>query len=70
MCMWEVSTVCIYPGLENGWTGYEQLAESQYTTTKGAEIQVLSFVGVNHVNRDKQAADVGELRLALKSPPM
>ena len=30
----------VYPGLENGWTGYEQLVGSRYAFTKRAEVQV------------------------------
>ena len=40
----EASTVHIYPGLENGWTGYKQLAGSQQTSTKRTEIEVLTCV--------------------------
>ena len=42
--MREASTVHVYAGLENGWTGYEQQAGSQYASTKRAEIEVLSCV--------------------------
>ena len=59
--MWEVSTVCVYPGLENGWTGYEQLAGSRYASTKRAKIKVLSCVFGYHVYKDRWAAAVGEL---------
>ena len=55
------STVHIYPGLENGWTGYEQLAGSWYASTKRAEIEVLSCVRGYHVYKDRWAAAVGEL---------
>ena len=44
--MWEASTVRVYLGLENGWIGYEQLAESRYASTKRAEIEVVSSVCV------------------------
>ena len=37
--MWEMSTVCVYSGLENGWTRYQQLAGSQHASTKRAEIE-------------------------------
>ena len=42
--MLEASTVHIYSGLENAWTGYEQLAGLQYACTKRAEIEILSCV--------------------------
>ena len=47
--MWEASTVCVYRGSENGWTGYEQLAGSRYTFTKRAEKEVLSCVRGYHM---------------------
>ena len=59
--MWEVSTVRVYPGLENGLTGYEQLTRSQYASTKRAGIEVLSCVHGYHVYKDRYAAAVGEL---------
>ena len=53
--MREASTVRVYPGLENGWTGYEQLEESRYASIKRAEIhvEVLSFVRGYHVYKDR-----------------
>ena len=39
----------IYPGLENDWTGYEQLAGSLYASTKRAETEVR--VWLSHVQR-------------------
>ena len=51
--MQEASTVRAYPGLENGWTGYEQLAGSPFTSTKRAEIEVLSCLRVYHVYKDR-----------------
>ena len=51
--MREASVVRVYPGLENRWSGYEQLAESQYAFTKRAEIQVLSCVCGYHVYKDR-----------------
>ena len=42
--MREECTVCVHPGLENGWTGYEQLEGSRYASIKRAEIEVLSCV--------------------------
>ena len=42
----EASTVHVYPGLENGWIGYEQLAGSWYASTKRAEIEALTCVAV------------------------
>ena len=50
----------VYPGLENGWTGYEQLTGSQYAATKRAEVEVSRVRGY-HVYKDRQAAAVGEL---------
>ena len=47
--MREASTVRVYPGLENGWIGYEQLAGSRYASTKRAEIEALSCVRGYHV---------------------
>ena len=47
--MQEASTVRIYAGSENNWTGYEQLAGSRYTSTKRAELEVLSCVRGYHV---------------------
>ena len=35
--MRDAYTVLVYQSLENGLTGYEQLAGSRYTYTKGAE---------------------------------
>ena len=55
--MCEASTVRVYPGLENGWTGYEQLAGSWYASTKRAKIEVLSCVCGYHGQR----LAVGEL---------
>ena len=52
--MWEVSTVSIYPGLENGWIGYEQLAGSRYASTKRAELELLSCMRGYHVYKDRQ----------------
>ena len=66
--MQEVSTVCVYPSLENGWTGYEQLAGSQYSSTKRAEIEILSCMCGYHVYKARQEAAVRELWHALKSP--
>ena len=51
--MGEVSTVHIYPGLENGWTGYKKLAGSQYASTKRPEIEVLSCMRGYHVYKDR-----------------
>ena len=61
MLIQEVSTVHVYPGLENAWTGYEQLAGSRYASTKRAEIEGLIYVCGYHVYRDRWAAVVGEL---------
>ena len=67
--MWEVSTVSIYPGLENGWIGYEQLAGSRYTSTKRAEMRYLAAcVAIMCTKIDRQIAAVGELWHAPKSP--
>ena len=56
--MQEASTVRVYPGSENDWTGYEQLAGSWYASTKGAEKEVLSCVCGYHmykkINRQQQ----------------
>ena len=51
----------IYPELEKGWTGYEQLAKSQCTSVKGAEIEILSYVRGYHLYKDRWAAAVGKL---------
>ena len=51
--MGEASTMPVYPGLENGWTGYEQLAESRYASTKKAEIEVHSCMRGYHVYKDR-----------------
>ena len=59
--MQEASTVHIYPGLENSWTGYKQLAGSRYASTKRAEIDALNCVCGYHVYKDGWAATVGEL---------
>ena len=59
--MREASTVRVYPGLENGWTGYEQPAGSQYTSTKRAEIEGLSCMRAYHMYKNRWAAAVGEL---------
>ena len=59
--MWEASTVHVHPGLENGWTGYEQLGGSCYAFTKRAEIEVLSCVRGYHVYKERWVAAVGEL---------
>ena len=40
--MREASTVRVYPGSENGWTGYEQLAGSRDASTKRAEKRYLA----------------------------
>ena len=47
------SAVRVYPGLENGWTGYKQLAGSWYASTKRAktEVHVLSCVCGYHGQR-------------------
>ena len=51
--MQEASTVCVYPGLENDWIGYEQLVRSRYASTKRAEIEILSCVRGYHVYKDR-----------------
>ena len=51
--MREASTVRVYPGLENGWTGYEQLVGSLYASIKRAEIEVLSCLRGYHVYKDR-----------------
>ena len=51
--MREASTVSVYPGLENGRTGYEQLAGSRYASTKRAETEVPSCVRGYHVYKDR-----------------
>ena len=51
--MREASTLCVYSGLENGWTGYKQLVGSLYASTKRAEIEVLSCKRVYHVCNDR-----------------
>ena len=45
----------------NGWTGYEQLAGSRYSSSKRAEIEVLGCMRGYHVYKDREAAAVGEL---------
>ena len=59
--MQEVSTVRFYSGLENGWTGYKQLAGSRYASTKRAKIEVLSCMCGYHVYKYRWAAAVGQL---------
>ena len=59
--MQEARTVCVYPGLENGWTRYEQLAGSQYASTKKDEIEVLSCVRGYRVYKNRWPAAVGQL---------
>ena len=66
--MREASTVCVYPGLENSWTGYEQLAGSRYASTKSAEIEVLSCMRGYHVYKDRWAAAVGKLFTCSEEP--
>ena len=51
----------IYPGLDNGWTGYKKLAGSRYASTKRAEIEVLDCVRGYYLYKDKEAVAVGEL---------
>ena len=67
--MQEASTVRVYPGLENDWIGYEQLAGSRYVSTKRAELEVICCLRGCHVYKDRWAAAVEELWQALKSPP-
>ena len=59
--MQEVSTARVYPGLENSWTGYEQLVGSWCTSTKRAEIEIPGCVCGYHVYQDRWAVVVGEL---------
>ena len=59
--MREASTVCTYPGLENSWTGYEQLAELRYASTKRVETEALSCMRGYHVYKNRWATAVGEL---------
>ena len=49
------------PGLQNGWTRYEQLEGSWCASIKRAEIEVLSCVRGYHVYKDRQAAADGDL---------
>ena len=58
----------VYPDLEKGWTGYEQRTGSQYTSTKGVEIEVLSCVRGYHMYKDRWAAAVGELLTCSREP--
>ena len=59
--MREASTVRVYPGFGNGWTGYEQLEGSLYASTKRAEIETLSCMRCYHVYNDRWVAAVGQL---------
>ena len=47
--MREASTVRVYPGSKNSWSRYEQLAGSQYASTKRAEKEILSCVRGYHM---------------------
>ena len=55
--MREASTARVYPGLENGWTGYEKLAGSRYAPTKRVEIEVLSCMRGYHGQRLLESFD-------------
>ena len=66
--MRDSSTKRVSSGLENGYTEYEQLAESRNASTRRAEIEVYLAACVGIMYKDKLAAAVGEVWHALKSP--
>ena len=59
---------CAFIQIRKGWNGYEQRAGSQCTSTKSAEIEVLSCVCGYHVYKNRWAAAVGELLTCSRGP--
>ena len=57
-----------YPDVEKGWIRSKQRAGSWCTSTKSAEIEVLSYRRSYHVYKDRWSVAVGELSTCPRVP--